>query len=122
MELTDDQKRTIDWVENMPDEALHNIVGRHTGKSTRIVDELIQDFFNKKPGTKIRIIDHYPTKRADEHVARRMLRRLEVEHNVTARVFRDKDGYLYTVREFLMLRDIVDAEIERRKQLIVQAK
>lgn len=122
MELTDDQKRTIDWVGNMPDEELYNIVGRHTGQSTRIVDKLIQDFFNKKHGTKIRIIDHYPTKRADKHVARKMLRRLEAEHNVTARVFRDKDGKLYTVREFLTYHEIVAAEFERRKQLKVQAQ
>ena len=53
---------------------------RATGRSTRLIDELIQEFFEKPMGTKILVCDHYPERRADEFLLNRFMNRLESEH------------------------------------------
>ena len=62
---------------------------RATGKSTRLVDELIQEFFKQPAGTKIPVCDHYPERQADEFLLDRFMKRLESEHpSITCKVHR----------------------------------
>lgn len=51
-----------------------------TGRSTRLVDELIQEFFEKPIGTKIPVYDHYGDRKADEFLLEMVLKRLDFEH------------------------------------------
>lgn len=52
---------------------------RCTGRTTRRCDELIQRLF-QNVGEEIQISDHYRTRSADEMLARKIIRRLELEH------------------------------------------
>lgn len=62
---------------------------RATGKSTRLVDKLIQEFFEQPAGTKIPVCDHYPEKQADEFLLDRFMKRLELEHpSITCKIYR----------------------------------
>ena len=62
---------------------------RATGKSTRLVDELIQEFFKQPAGTKIPVCDHYPERQADEFLLDKFMKRLELEHpNITCKIYR----------------------------------
>lgn len=51
---------------------------RRSGRSTRLVDEIIQDLFE---GQEVMVVDHYNTKRASKMLAKRVVERLEREHN-----------------------------------------
>lgn len=53
--------------------------GRRTGRTTRIVDALIQDFFTTG---RCLVKDHYWTSQADRLVLKKTLRRLSVEHEL----------------------------------------
>ena len=52
---------------------------RRTGNSTRIVDNLIQDYFKKGIAA---AYDHYPTRNAQKLVFNTTLNRLKLEHNI----------------------------------------
>lgn len=52
---------------------------RCTGRTTRRCDDLIQKLF-QNVGEEIRICDHYRTRSADEMLAHKIIRRLELEH------------------------------------------
>jgi hypothetical protein len=52
---------------------------RCTGRTTRRCDDLIQKLF-QNVGEEIQICDHYETRSADEMLARKIIRRLELEH------------------------------------------
>ena len=51
---------------------------RATGRTTRLVDEAIQNLFNN--GRCI-AFDHWPDRCADQYLLERILKRLEIEHN-----------------------------------------
>lgn len=52
---------------------------RCTGRTTRRCDDLIQKLF-QNVGEEIQICDHYRTRSADEMLAHKIIRRLELEH------------------------------------------
>ena len=52
---------------------------RYTGRTTRRCDVFIQKLF-QNVGKEIQICDHYGTRSADEMLARKIIRRLELEH------------------------------------------
>ncbi len=52
---------------------------RCTGRTTRRCDDFIQKLF-QNVGEEIQICDHYATRSADEMLARKIIRRLELEH------------------------------------------
>ena len=52
---------------------------RCTGRTTRRCDVFIQKLF-QNVGEEIQISDHYGTRSADEMLARKIIRRLELEH------------------------------------------
>jgi hypothetical protein len=52
---------------------------RCTGRTTRRCDAFIQKLF-QNVGKEIQISDHYGTSSADEMLARKIIRRLELEH------------------------------------------
>lgn len=52
---------------------------RCTGRTTRRCDDLIQKLF-QNVGEEIQICDHYRTRSADEMMAHKIIRRLELEH------------------------------------------
>ncbi len=53
---------------------------RRTGRSTRRIDEAIQELFTTKECV---VRDHYHTREADHYLLGNVLRRLSFEHNMT---------------------------------------
>lgn len=51
----------------------------YTGRTTRRCDDFIQKLF-QNVGKEIQICDHYETRSADEMLAHKIIRRLELEH------------------------------------------
>ena len=70
----------IEEIKFYNDKELFEAMFRATGRSTKLVDELIQEFFEKPMGTEIPVCDHYPERRADEFLLDRFMTRLESEH------------------------------------------
>jgi hypothetical protein len=101
--------------EYLTDEELKELSYRASGRTTRIVDELVQEFFNKPFGTKILVCDHYGTRQADEHVLRKLCKRIEAEHHVKYHIIHE-GGLLYIVRDDPTLQEMVLEEIKRRKE------
>jgi len=59
------------------------LVGRATGKTTRIADKYVQEYFNIKPGEFITVMDHYQggtEGRANKMLCDIVCRRLKEEH------------------------------------------
>ena len=99
---------------NYGDEQLFEEIFRATGKTTRIVDKLIQEFFEKPMGTKIAIVGHYPERRADEFLLNVFMKRLESEHpSATCKIHR---GELITIeRTTKTYHEEVEEEYKRRQ-------
>lgn len=73
------------------DKRLFDEMFRATGRTTKLVDELIQEFFERPMGTNIPVCDHYPERRADEFLLDRFMKRLESEHpSATCKIHRGK--------------------------------
>lgn len=96
------------------DRKLCEETSRATGKTTRIVDKLIQEFFEKPMGTKIAIVDHYPERRADEFLLNVFMKRLESEHpSATCKIHR---GELIMIeRTTKTYHEEVEEEYKRRQ-------
>jgi len=58
---------------------LHNQSYRATGRTTRLCDELVQKFFEAPYGEWVPVIDHYGTRRADEELLDRFMKRMDWE-------------------------------------------
>lgn len=52
---------------------------RATGRTTRIVDEVIQQLY-RNPGQWIALFDHYYESRSEHHLYNMIMRRMEIEH------------------------------------------
>lgn len=86
---------------------------RATGKSTRLVDKLIQEFFEQPAGTKIPVCDHYPEKQADKFLLDRFMKRLESEHHgVMCKIHREK--HLMIERTSPTYHELVKEEYRKR--------
>lgn len=105
----------MSYYEYLTDEELKELSYRASGRTTRIVDELVQEFFNAPLGTKLMVCDHYGTRQADELVLRKLCKRIEAEHH--AKYYTTHEGgLLYIVRDDPTLQETVLEEIERRKE------
>ena len=95
------------------DEELRDLYTRAMGNSTRIVDELVQKFFNEPQGTIIPVVDHYSSRQADEFLFRRLAERIEQEHH--AKFHREwlRNG-ICIVRDDPTLQELVKKELDRR--------
>lgn len=88
---------------------------RATGKSTKLVDELIQEFFEKPMGTRIPVCDHYPERQADEYLLDRFMKRLESEHpSATCKIHGGE--HITIERTSPTYHEMVKEEYERRRQ------
>ena len=101
------------------DEELNYLRFRALGKTTRLIDEFVQDFFNRPMGTKIHIRDHYGFTQSDNDRATTLLinklrARIEYEHHLECKAGKDNDGF-YIIREAPTVNELVTQEIERRK-------
>ena len=101
------------------DEELSYLRFRALGETTRLIDEFVQDFFNRPMGTKIHIRDHYGLRQSDNDRATtlfidKLRARIEYEHHIECKVGKDYDGF-YIVRETPTFNELVLGEIERRK-------
>ena len=97
------------------DKKLFDEMFRATGKSTKLVDELIQEFFEKPMGTRIPVCDHYPERRADEYLLDRFMKRLESEHpSATCKIHRGE--HITIERTSPTYHEMVKEEYERRQQ------
>lgn len=100
----------------VPDEELLMILNRRaTGRTTRIVDELIQDFFSSPVGTKIHFADHYPYEVGNRFLLDVFAKRLEMEHHCKPIHGKDQFGH-YVMREEKTFHELVVEEINRRKK------
>lgn len=97
------------------DDVLYSLKDRATGTSTRIVDKLVQEFFNEPMGTKIFVHDHYPERRSDLFLGDRMARRLKDEFNVKFKYNKNTAEGPYFVREEPTYHELVMEEIEKRE-------
>lgn len=101
-------------LEYKSDEELNYLRYRASGRTTRLIDEFVQDFFNRPMGTKIYIYDHYGTRQADQYLLGRAIKRLENEHHVEYKKGSDSNGF-YIIRTEPTLQEMILDEIERRK-------
>lgn len=53
---------------------------RNTGRSTRLVDKYIQEFFTKELGTSIKVIDHIDSDQTNNALMQKLVSRLVSEH------------------------------------------
>jgi hypothetical protein len=107
-------------LEYKSDEELNYLRYRASGRTTRLIDEFVQDFFNRPMGTKIHIRDHYGFRRSDNDRASALLidklrARIENEHHLECKAGKDNDGF-YIIRETQTVNELVLEEIERRKE------
>ena len=101
--------------EHYDDKKLFEAMFRATGRSTKLVDELIQEFFEKPIGTKIPVCDHYPERRADEFLLDRFMKRLESEHpGATCKIHREK--YIMIERTSPTYHEKVKEEYARKQE------
>lgn len=103
---------------------LYELKNRHTGRTTRLVDEYIQELFRNR-GEFIEIVDHYRGIQAAEMVARRICARLKHEHGVTDDDLEVRRGFGGNISMKLEKKDrrssiedeilAIEAELLRRK-------
>jgi len=115
----DDSENFRKSLEYKSDEELNYLRYRASGRTTRLIDEFVQDFFNKPMGTKIHIRDHYGFRQPDNDMASKFLidklrARIEYEHHLECKARKDNDGF-YIIRETPTVNELVLEEIERRK-------
>lgn len=116
MDSNENPRKSLEW---KGDEELKYLMFRASGRTTRLIDEFVQDFFNRPMGTKIHIRDHYGLRQSDNDRATTLLidklrARIECEHHLECKVGKDNDGF-YIVRETPTLNELVLEEIEKRK-------
>lgn len=99
----------------MPDDELYSLKDRATGLSTRIIDKLVQDFFNEPMGTKIYVHDHFSSRLSDLFLGDRMARRLNDEFHVKFKYNKNTALGPYFVREEPTYHELVMEEIDRRE-------
>lgn len=116
--MTDSEntRKSLEW---KSDEELKYLTCRASGRTTRLIDEFVQDFFSRPAGTKIHIRDHYGFRQSDNDRATTLLidklrARIEYEHHLECKVGKDNDGF-YIIRETPTFNELVLEEIERRK-------
>ena len=54
---------------------------RITGRSTRLIDKYIQEFFTNPAGIGVYVLDHYDDIRAHQSLLDRVISRLKIEHS-----------------------------------------
>ena len=79
-------------LEQCDDKVLFSEMFRATGRTTRLVDELVQEFFEKPMGTKIMVYDHYGSMQANKFLLDRFMKRLETEHPSAGCRISGRDG------------------------------
>lgn len=101
-------------LEHKNDAELNYLQHRINGASTRILDGLVQEFFNKPMGEKIYVQDHYGTRQADRFLMDRLARRIEDEHHCKFKIGSDRGFYI--IRTEPTYHELILQEIERRKE------
>lgn len=72
---------------------------RCTGRTTRICDDIIQRLF-ANVGNKVLVSDHWHDRGADEMLASKVIRRLDLEHPIVhATVSRDNSGIYISIQD-----------------------
>lgn len=84
-------KKTVFYVKYESDVEIKHY-GRGSGRTTRIIDKLIQRFFEEG---ETHVYDHYDTRQSNERVMQIMLERLEREHNITRDMLDINRGRLF---------------------------
>lgn len=60
--------------------------GRAVGNTTRQIDAIVQEFFDKPVGTKIWIVDHHNNKDSNDDLLVKVTHRIEYEHHLKCKV------------------------------------
>jgi Lhr-like helicase len=80
-------------------ERLGELRFRASGRTTRLVDKYIQDLFNN-PGEWVRVYDHWPKKNAASELARKIKKRMAVEHNLEVVTKSIPDGFALKIKNY----------------------
>lgn len=91
---------STDGWEEIPFDYYQEMLIRHTGRSTRLVDQYIQELFNKG---EVIVTDHHNTRMADEFTFKTMINRLKSEHlhlfeNNKIKLKHDKRGFTISLK------------------------
>ena len=114
-----EEKHQIDYLKYIPDEKLMELSTRASGRTTRLVDELIQRFFTLPIGTKIYFTDHYGYQIGQHLLFELFAKRLEMEHHCKCRRGKDVTGD-FVIREEKTYHELVVEELNRRKEKIIK--
>ena len=96
------------------DEELQELLSRATGKTTRLVDNIVQEFFTQPIGNPVYVHDHYGTRQADQILLETVAKRLETEHHAKFHLGKNFHGY-YVVRDNPTLHELILEELKNRK-------
>lgn len=106
---------TIKYLSAMDDTGLAYLRGKATGKTVRLCDKLVQDFFTAPYGEWVPVQDHYWTRQADEMLFNHFMRRMETEHpNIEVEV-KHIDG-IYVRRKNKLFNELVAEEYNKRQE------
>lgn len=98
--------------------SLHELKLRSTGRTTRLIDEAIQQLFCK-PDEWIPVADHKPEKRAQRRIIDIIRGRLKAEHHAEVDVRYDTGGCFIRLKEkFRPNRDYQKLEIRILEEII----
>lgn len=98
------------------DEELKELSCRASGRTTRLVDSVIQEFFTQPIGTKIYVYDHYGTRQADQMLLEKVAKRLETEHHAKFHLSKNFHSQAYyIVRDNPTLHELILEELKNRK-------
>ena len=105
----------IQQLSDMDDNGLTCLCGKATGKTVRLCDELVQDFFTAPYGEWVPVKDHYWTRQADEMLFNHFMRRMETEHpNIEVEV-KHTNG-IYVRRKNKLFSELVAEEYNKRQE------
>ena len=92
----------IQQLSDMDDNGLTCLCGKATGKTVRLCDELVQDFFTAPYGEWVPVKDHYWTRQADEM----LFIEVEVKHT----------NGIYVRRKNKLFSELVAEEYNKRQE------
>ena len=91
------------------------VLDRATGRTTRVVDELVYKFFTAPYGEWIAVVDHYDGRMADNMLFNKFMKRMETEHPSAEVEYRKNANPIVVRRKNKTYRELVVEELKRRR-------
>lgn len=87
---------------------------RATGRTTRVLDELVYKFFTAPYGEWVPVVDHYVGRMADDMLFNKFMRRMETEHPWVEVEYRKNVNPIVVRRKNKTYHELVDEELRKR--------